>query len=335
MASFFFFEDSTTAQTLAAGEFGFIADSGSLEVAVGDAITAAGSVSVAVYGSLFGGESAIDHANGSFFLKVGAAADIDAGQADTIDVDDVDEAFVENEGRIDSAQDALDIRGTGPITILNRGTLIGDSDGIVTGSTGLTRIVNDGTITGRNDGGIDHLDGGDSLLINRGRITRGPDYGFDADTGVDVVRNFGSIRGGVFLFQSDDSVTNSGFIDFIELGGGADTYRGRGVGRAGEVDGGGGRDTLIGSRADDIFAGGGAGDSFVYARRGGDDRIEDFGAGPDKIDLSALGLSSFAEVRSQIVQRPAGCLIDLSDHGLTLFLEGVVRADLGFGDFIL
>ena len=45
MASFTFFDNFTTAQTLATGEFGFIADTGSL-VVDDDAITADGDVAV-------------------------------------------------------------------------------------------------------------------------------------------------------------------------------------------------------------------------------------------------------------------------------------------------
>jgi hypothetical protein len=340
MPSFTFFDSFTTAQTLATGEFGFIADTGSLVVNGDDAIDVTGTVAVAVNGRLSGGDNAVDFFDGVFALAVGATGRITAPTDDAILAEDLDQSFVSNAGRIRSGEDALDLRGGGPITILNTGTLFGRSDGIVTESIGSeTRIENRGTITGDDGGGIDHL-GGDSLLVNRGTI-EGAEYGFQtADVadgepaGEDDVRNFGSIEGGVFLFAAGDFVENRGEIDLIELGGGDDVYFGRGTGSAGNVDGGGGRDALVSSRADDTFIGGGAGDSFIFLRRGGADRIEDFG-GQDVIDLSIFGFSRFAEVRSLIDDRPNGSLIDLSDDGLTILLTGVDKADLRASDFIL
>ena len=65
MASFAFFDSFTTAQTLADGEFGFIADTGSLVVSGDDAIDATGTVAVAVHGRLSGSDSAVDFFNGT------------------------------------------------------------------------------------------------------------------------------------------------------------------------------------------------------------------------------------------------------------------------------
>lgn len=338
MASFVFFNSSTTAQTLADGEFGVIGDTGSLEVAANDAISSSGSVAVVVHGRLLGAESAIDHLGGVFALTVGETGRVNAGGDDTVVARDIDRGFVSNDGSIRSLEDALDLRGDGPITVLNNGTLFGRSDGIVTASiASVTTIVNKGTITGTESGGIDHL-GGDLEIVNRGTIT-GANYGIDAadpadgePSGVDEVRNFGSIEGGVFLYSLDDFVLNRGQIDVVELGGGNDVYVGRAEGSAGSVDGGGGRDVLVGSRADDHFTGGLAVDVFVFGRQGGDDRIEDFG-GPDRIDLSDFGLSGFSELRPLIEDRADGALIDLSDRGLTILLADVDKADLRASDF--
>ena len=181
-------------------------------------------------------------------------------------------------------------------------------------------------------GGIDPRVG-EADVVNRGIIT-GADFGYDGSDSIDELRNSGSIEGGVFLHQSGDFVENRGEIDFIDLGGGDDIYFGRGTGSAGRVDGGGGRDLLVSSRADDTFIGGGAGDLLIFLRRGGDDRILGFG-GQDEIDLSIFGFSRFAEVRSRIEDRPNGSLIDLSDDGLTIFLRGVDKADLRPSDFVL
>ena len=148
------------------------------------------------------------------------------------------------------------------------------------------------------------------------------------------MRNSGSIQGGVKLSGGDDTIINSGEIDFIELGTGDDVYEGRARGSAGSVDGGEGRDTLIGSRSNDVFLGGLEADRFVLDRNGGTDRILDF-AGQDRIDLRALDFARFADVRNEIVDRPSGVLIDLSDDGLRILLRDVEKADLSAGDFIL
>ena len=100
------------------------------------------------------------------------------------------------------------------------------------------------------------------------------------------------------------------------------------------VDGGEGRDTLTGSRSNDVFLGGLEADRFVLDRNGGTDRILDF-AGQDRIDLRALDIARFADVRNEIVDRPSGVLIDLSDDGLRILLRDVEKADLSAGDFIL
>ena len=324
--------NSTTAQTLADGEFGFINDDSALEVD-GVAVTASGEVALAVFGRLFGSEIALEQDDGFLVLEVGRDARVGGGEFDTIDFDG-DSTFISNHGRIGSNEDALEIEATISITIVNDGLLRGDSDGIVTDcESGLTRIVNRGNIVGRDDGGIDHL-AGDVSLINRGTIS-GPDYGYDGEDGNEEIRNFGSIEGGVFLYASGDFVENRGEIDFIDLGGGDDIYFGRGTGSAGRVDGGGGGDLLVSSRADDTFIGGGAGDVFIFLPRGGADRILDFG-GTDRIDLSVFELESFrADIRDRLEERPNGTLIDFSDRDLTIFLRDVDKDDVRASDFIL
>ena len=334
MPSFVFFDSFTTAQTLAGGEFGFIGASGSLEV-TGTAVLSSGPALLSVYGTLSGTDRAVAHSGGEFLLNVGEDARIASdGAFDTVGATGVTRAFVATAGELESGSDALDVRGTGPIVIRNTGSIVGVSDGIVTSAAGSNvRIVNFGTVTG-SDGGIDHLSG-DSLLVNRGTIDGSAgSYGFDGGGGDDEVRNSGSIQGGVDIEDGDDTIINGGDIDFIVLGTGDDSYEGRARGSAGRVDGGEGRDTLIGSRANDVFLGGLGADRFVLDRNGGTDRILDF-AGQDRIDLRALEFARFAAVRSEIVDRPNGVLVDLSDDGLRILLRGVDKADLAAGDFIL
>ena len=130
MASFVLFDGSTTARTLAAGEFGFIGQQGSLAVS-GTAISSSGNVEVTLFGSLFATDSAIDHSTGSFVLQVGASGTANSSNDDTFDIDFATTAFVSNDGSLLSGSDALDIRGNGLLEILNTGSISGRSDGIV------------------------------------------------------------------------------------------------------------------------------------------------------------------------------------------------------------
>jgi hypothetical protein len=331
MATFFLFTASEVARTLNNGENGVIGQLGALAT-TGDTITGSGDISVSLFGSLFG-SSAVDHDGTRFDLHVGQNGVAGSRNADTFDIEVTEAAFVSNDGSLLSGSDALDIRGTGTIDIINTGSISGESDGIVTSSTDSdTRIVNRGTIWG-GSGGIDHLTG-DARVINHGTLG-GQDYGYDGADNQDRLRNSGSIEGGAIMKAQADRVSNAGTIDHVDLGGGDDVYVGRGSGYADSVDGGGGKDSLTGSRADDTFIGGGARDTFVFAANGGSDAIRDFG-GQDKIDLTALGLTSFgASLSGRIEDVRNGSVIDLAQHDLMIFLRGVDKADLGGGDFIL
>jgi hypothetical protein len=332
MATFVLFGSSQVAQSLDDGQNGFIGQLGSLATA-GDAITGSGAISVSVYGSLFGISNAIDHDGTNFDLHVGKNGVVGSRDGDTMDIDVTESAFVSNDGSLLSGSDALDIRGTASIRILNTGSISGDSDGIVTSSTDtITRIINQGTIAG-GTGGIDHLEG-DAVIINRGAIA-GENYGYSGADNEDRLRNSGSVEGGAFMETGDDRVSNAGTIDHVFLGDGDDVYIGRGSGYADTVDGGDGKDKLTSSRADDTFIGGGAKDTFIFAANGGSDEVRDFG-GQDKIDLTALGLTSFgASLSGRIEEVKNGSVIDLAQYDLMIFLRGVDKVDLGGADFIL
>jgi hypothetical protein len=331
MASFFFNADSTTAQTLADGEFGFIAEGASLDVN-GDAVTATGNVSVTVAGSLAGTSNALSHSSGALVLHVGDGGRVDGG-SDAVAASSLDSCFVVNSGRITSAEDGLDLSGDGPITIRNDGLIRGESDGIIADSgTGLLEIINRGTIRAVVDQGVDH-NGGPLRLVNFGTIESLASLAIDGGDSRQEIDNRGTVRGNTALGANDDSVVNRGTMDRVALGGGDDFYVGRGQGSADSVDAGGGFDVLVSSRADDSFIGGGAADFFVFERRGGADRIEDF-ARQDVISLVDFDLSGFSELRPLIEDRPNGVLIDLSDQGQTIFLAGIDKADLRANDFI-
>lgn len=332
MASFAFFDNSTTAQALTDGEFGVVGAGTTLAV-TGLAVAATDDVLLSAFGRLTGSSTAVQHTGGGIFtMTIGTSAQVRSQTDDTIQSVAADRVLFANAGRVVSQDDAVDLRATGVVQVENSGEMVGVSDGLVVGSDGPTSsIVNTGSITG-GSGGIDNVSGS-CALVNRGQIVGSADYGYHGAEATDSILNTGTIRGGVFLFGSGDQVDNRGSIDLVEMGNGADLYIAAGKGQAGLVSGGGGADMLIGGRQEDVFEGGAGGDEFVFRRNGGDDRIRDF-HGADQIDMTDLGLVSFPDLKAAVRDVGNGCLIDLEDDfGLTIRLIGVEKSELHASDF--
>ena len=98
--------------------------------------------------------------------------------------------------------------------------------------------------------------------------------------------------------------------------------------------GGTGDDTLEGGTTDDTLTGGGGADTFVFSPGHGDDRITDFTADTDKIDLTAFtGITGLDDL---IYWQSGGdTLIYLRfDGGGTIRLEGVLPDELDADDFV-
>jgi serralysin len=129
--------------------------------------------------------------------------------------------------------------------------------------------------------------------------------------------------------------------DDVGLGGnGRDVlYGGRGndvmLGEAGSdiVSGGQGDDMLGGGTGKDTLVGGEGNDTFLFAADSGRDLILDFNRQDDRIDLSDLGITGFAQIRDDITDDRNGAVIDLGDDG-SIKLIGINAADLRANDFI-
>ena len=106
------------------------------------------------------------------------------------------------------------------------------------------------------------------------------------------------------------------------------------------VDAGGGDDVIAASAAADVLKGGLGNDTFVFAPGFGNDAIADFQLGTasqpvaDVIDLSALGLQSFAELQGHMTQLGADTIIAI-DAETSLRLAGISLSQLQGNDFIL
>ncbi len=238
MASFTINGLDTTAEILAAGEFGIITQNGALAVNAGTAISITGDgVRLVVDGSVYSSAMAISsNAAGGYFSITGT---------------------------LTSALEVMNFNytdGASNQTILNSGVIRGvneGADGMLIQSGG-NSIVNYGEITGVGDDAIDINDSFQpgtlsNSIVNHGLIaTVNFVAAISTDSGLDTVTNYGVISGGVIL------------------GGGADVYDGRGGGVVyGTVNGEGGEDMLWGGEGRDDLAGG-AGADFLDGGAGED-----------------------------------------------------------------
>ncbi len=98
--------------------------------------------------------------------------------------------------------------------------------------------------------------------------------------------------------------------------------------------GGAGNDVLNGRGGNDVLFGEADADIFVFERGTGGDVIGDFVAGTDRIDLSAFGFTSFAQVEAVLGEQGGTAFLTLG-NGDMVVLNGVARAALSAGDFIL
>lgn len=110
---------------------------------------------------------------------------------------------------------------------------------------------------------------------------------------------------------------------FIGGGGGADRLAG--ANKADRIWGHSGQDTLIGGRGADTLSGGAGADTFVLSLTNGHDRISDFTAGTDRLDLRAFD-ATWAEVQAALTDTGARLRLDLGALG------GSGSATLGLAD---
>lgn len=225
-----------------------------------------------------------------------------------------------NEGRI--VANAFAVFGSAAKeTVINRGLL----DGIVAMFSGNDLIDNRG---GEITGPIDLGDGADSFL--GGALREVVHFGAGADSG--------RMGGG-----NDRALGDLG-NDLFSGGVGADVLKGqvgndilKGGRGHDRLWGGDGDDFLVGGRDNDVLTGGAGADVFKFGVTAGSDRIRDYQDGADKIDLSALGISSFTQVHHHAHMSNGNTQIDLAALGGSGVLT-LANTDIGVldaGDFFL
>lgn len=270
MASYTITGFSTTPQTLANAQSGFVGQDAEHVVSTGPAIDGAGTNYVTLNGSVVTqdtGWPVYDFDGSTMNLYIGPRAMVNAANADTIQANATTLLRVYNNGTIFSGEDALDLRTSDTATnirVTNNGDILAESDGMYLNSgNGSIEVINNGFVSGQDGVGI-ILDPGTS--------------------GSAILRNAGTVAGETMAVtgdnQTDDIIYNSGtFMGDVHLYSGDDLYDGRGGGIVqGNIVGGNGNDILNGGKHSDILIGD-ANDDIIRGR-GGDDFI-DGGTGRD------------------------------------------------------
>ena len=162
---------------------------------------------------------------------------------------------------------------------------VDDDDNYVYGGKGDdTFHVGDGDDTHAYGGG-----GNDTFYLGNGDGTHA--YGGKGDDTFHVGNgNDNYVYGG----KGDDTFYGGTGDDRLQGEEGNDTLYG-GVGDD-RIKGGDGNDTIYGGAGDDRIYGGAGNDTFVVGINHGNDRIKDFTDGEDTIDLSATGITDFADL---------------------------------------
>ncbi|MDO6963738.1 calcium-binding protein [Rhizobium alvei] len=152
------------------------------------------------------------------------------------------------------------------------------------------------------------------------------------------------------VLGGDETISGSGFGDYLFAGKGDDTL----LGNAGadKLMGGVGDDTISGGKGNDFLLGGKGSDTFTFEAKSGLDVIDDFDAWSDVIDLSALGLDIDIEdfLDANIMTEGGrghhgehrcggggdrGDVIVVLSDGNALKLDGVERWEITEDNFIL
>jgi Ca2+-binding RTX toxin-like protein len=228
----------------------------------------------------------------------GAAGNISIS-AITMEVDG--NATLRNAGIVDGNAAGIIIRADSAVAgtvarITNSGSITGGVEGInLTIET--VEITNTGTISGGAFGIVGSSGGIQMTIVNDGMIrttTTGTGVAITGNSGVDTLRNTGTVVGNILLDVGNDRITNDGLIrGNVDMGGGNDAYAGAAGRLVGTVLGGAGLDTLVGGTAADALNGGadadlligGAGDDILSGAAGAD-RISG-GLGNDRITAGA------------------------------------------------
>jgi len=220
------------------------------------------------------------------------------------DIDDVTAIF-----------DGLDLRDVGEINVGDAGqdeeVVIDDAD-VVDNEV----VVGDGIVL-EGSQGADVLAGTDGADVINGLTGRDTINGFGGDDLLDAGGGEDVVRAG----DGDDVIIGGGGQDELFGDGGNDVITG-GIGDD-RIFGGDGNDVLNGELVNDIITTGAGADTVVFDVNGGNDRITDFEAGVDSLEINGFGANPDFEA----AQRGADTVLRINGN------DRIVLEDFNVDDF--
>ncbi|MBX9457753.1 MAG: hypothetical protein KL863_17990 [Rhizobium sp.] len=255
---------------------------------------------------------------------------------------------IRNSGDI-SGDSAISTLGTSKVINSEDGMIQGDFAGVIMTAGSNAMLTNHGLISG-NDFAIRMLTGGENELVNTGTIHGNILFGVGDDLldsrkgtidgtvaggdGDDVYRigkndisiveeaddGFDTVYSMISYELSDDieQLILTGKRDVDAFGNDDDNVL---VGNKGDnhIRGRGGDDEIAGGRGDDQLWGEAGNDTFIFKIGDGQDTIQDFDAGDDRIHLEGFeGLTDFAALESEMFKNGSDVWIELGDDVLIL-----------------
>jgi Ca2+-binding RTX toxin-like protein len=182
----------------------------------------------------------------------------------------------------------------------------------------------------RNHGDYDLMDGGagdDTYYVDTPADLTFEAIGGGTDTVIADING-----GGYYLYANVENLTLTGNTPFgvgnelnnVLIGSNLSNW----------LLGGAGNDTINGKGGNDVLFGESGADTFVFEHGTGGDVIGDFTHGVDRIDISAIGYTSFAQLQSHMAENAGTSAIDLG-NGDFIVIVGVAMNTLAAGDFVL
>ncbi|GGA29550.1 hypothetical protein GCM10011498_33410 [Amylibacter cionae] len=207
---------------------------------------------------------------------------------------------------------------------------------LIAGTRGADRIIGPDA-TGKGSGSLIYGGGG----ADRISAGTGEDYTVYGGGGGDVISTAGPAQaqfygqtGKDILFgcSGDDRLYGGAGGDQIYGGAGDDLLSGGGKGDT--LSGGNGADRINGGKGNDLLTGGAGADVFVFkaGKSEGRDRIEDFKAGVDRLQVKGV---SFDALEMESTGAEAADTLIILPSGTRITLVGHILSDMAEADFIL
>jgi Ca2+-binding RTX toxin-like protein len=234
------------------------------------------------------------------------------------------------EAAVYSASDA----GQGRIVVINNGLIETEKTGIQLHSEGNHLIKNTGNITN----GVTSGDGRDRFINDGGKVGGEVDLGGGNDTYIidrTSVQAAESDNDGKDTVKASVDYTIGDYIEKLILTG-SKNIDGSGNDQDNRLFGNSGNNKLDGDGGNDILKGAAGADVFIFSYHGGQDRIVDFHAGQDTIDLrgfNTYGIDSFADLKAAASNQNGNLLITVGSE--ELLIHDYSKADLDKADFLI